>query len=564
MSRLTGSPAWQALAQHRQAMTGWSMRQAFANDPDRFRRFSLDACGLMLDYSKNLITDETLGLLLNYARQQDLEGWRNRMLAGERINTTEDRAVLHVALRNRTRRPMPVDGVDVMPAVRKVIKRMKRFVSAVRFGAWTGYTARPIKDVVTIGIGGSDLGPFMVCNALRPYHHPDLRLRFVSNVDGTQIAETLGWIDPQTTLFIIASKTFTTQETMANALAAREWFLAGGGGVRDIGRHFVAVTANTDAARDFGIDPENMFEFWDWVGGRFSMWSAIGLPIALAVGMEDFEALLIGAHEMDEHFRTAPLEANMPMLLGLLGLWNINFWNACGHAIVPYDEYLSRLPAYLQQLEMESNGKSIDRDGQTVDYATAPVIFGEPGTNSQHAFFQLLHQGTQLIPTDFIASADTFNPVIGSLGDHQRILLANLLAQSEALMRGLTEDEARAELTAAGLSGAALEALLPHKVFPGNKPSNTLFYGKLTPFTLGALIALYEHKVFVQGILWNINSFDQWGVELGKKLAKPILADLSGDGPVDGYDSSTAGLIQWLRERIPQAEHQSVGSLQEF
>ncbi|WP_114395361.1 glucose-6-phosphate isomerase [Oleisolibacter albus] len=538
MSALTRSPAWTALETHRRSLDGTTLRDLFAADAGRFQRFSLGLDGLLLDYSKNRITDETVRLLLDLARARDLEGWRDRMFAGDRINSTENRAVLHVALRNRSDRPILVDGADVMPEVRTVLRRLSAFADRVRAGDWTGYTGKPITDIVNIGIGGSDLGPAMVTQALTPWHHPRLTAHFVSNVDGTHIAEVLKRVDPETTLFIIASKTFTTQETLTNAHTARAWFLEKGGDETTVPKHFVAVSTAEAEVRKFGIDPDNMFGFWDWVGGRYSLWSAIGLPIALMVGPEKFTELLDGAHAMDEHFRTAPLERNLPVLLGLIGVWSINFWNAPAYAVLPYDQYLARLPAYLQQLDMESNGKGVDRDGNAVDYATGPILFGEPGTNGQHAFYQLIHQGTHLIPCDFIAPVQTQNP----LGRHHPILLSNTLAQTEALMRGKTPDEVRAELAAEGKSGPALEDLLPHKVFPGNRPTNTILLDTVDPRRLGMLIALYEHKVFVQGIIWNINSFDQWGVELGKQLAKAILPELEG-GAAKPHDASTAGLI---------------------
>ncbi len=546
MSRLTASPAWQALGRHREQMAEQQVRSLFAADPARFERFSFESCGILLDYSKNRITAETVGLLADLARERDLEGWRARLFAGDPINTTEGRAVLHTALRQQTNEPVRPGGADdAITEVRSVMNRVRTFVDGVRFGSITGLSGRRFKDVVNIGIGGSDLGPLMVAEALLPYHHPDLRVRFVSNVDGTNLYDTLDWLDPETTLFIVTSKTFTTEETMTNARSARNWFLTEGGTEADIGKHFIAVSANEAEVRAFGIGPESTFSFWDWVGGRFSLWSAVGLPVALATGMERFDALLAGANAMDEHFRTAPLESNMPVLLGLLGVWAINFLDAPAQAVVPYDQYLHRLPAYLQQLDMESNGKSVDRDGCAVDYATAPVIFGEPGTNAQHSFFQLLHQGTRPIPVDFLAAAESHNP----FGDHQRLLLANMLAQSEALMRGRTVEETRAELEASNTPNARLEALLPHKVFEGSRPSNTLLYRKLDPFTLGALIALYEHKIFVQGVIWNLNSFDQWGVELGKSLARTIGAELA-TGPSAAHDSSTIGQIRWLRPRM--------------
>ena len=546
MSALTQSAVWTALSAHRQAMAGTHMRDLFARDPNRFERFSLEAAGLLFDYSKNRITDETVELLLDLARQQDVEGWRDRMFAGERINSTENRAVLHTALRNRSNRPVMVDGQDVMPEVNGVLARMGRFVEAVREGAWTGYTGEAITDIVNIGIGGSDLGPVMATEALTPYLHPNLGVHFVSNVDGTHIMETLEWLDPETTLFVIASKTFTTQETLTNAHTARRWFLESAEDEALVAKHFVAVSTNEAEVRKFGIDPENMFGFWDWVGGRYSLWSAIGLPIALGVGMEAFEEMLAGAHAMDEHFRTAPLERNMPVLMAMLGVWYVNFWDAKAHAVLPYDQYLHRFPAYLQQLDMESNGKSVDRQGKPVDHATGPVVFGEPGTNGQHAFYQLIHQGTELVPCDFLAPAVTHNPV----GDHHRILLSNFFAQPEALMRGKTADEVRDEMRRKGVPDAEIEELVPHRVFAGNKPTNSILFRKLDPHTLGAFIALYEHKVFVQGIVWAINSFDQWGVELGKQLASAILPELKapcGAAPVPGHDGSTAGLIGWYQ-----------------
>jgi glucose-6-phosphate isomerase len=544
MSALTESPAWQALASHRDQLEGVRMRDLFERDPERATRFSARLDGLLLDYSKNRITQETVGLLLDLARQQDVAGWRDRMFAGEKINTTEDRAVLHTALRNRSNRPVMVGGRDVMPDVNGVLAQMGRFSQAVRDGAWTGHDGRQITDVVNIGIGGSDLGPYMTCEALKPYGHPDLRMHFVSNVDGTHIAETLKKCDPASTLFIIASKTFTTQETLANAHTARSWFLESAGDEKAVAKHFVAVSTNEAEVAKFGIDPENMFVFWDWVGGRYSLWSAIGLPIAIAIGMDNFEAMLAGAHEMDEHFRTAPPESNLPLLLGLIGVWNANFLGADSYAVLPYDQYLHRFAAYLQQLDMESNGKSVDRDGNRVDYGTGPILFGEPGTNGQHAFYQLIHQGTRVVPADFLAPVETRNPV----GKHHPILLSNFLAQPEALMRGKNAEEVRAELQSAGVTGAALQSLVPHKVFEGNRPTNSILFRKLDPRTLGLLIALYEHKVFTQGIIWNINSFDQWGVELGKQLAKVILPELGEASAPTGHDSSTATLIEACRE----------------
>ncbi|MFV3128108.1 glucose-6-phosphate isomerase [Niveispirillum sp. KHB5.9] len=538
MSALTRSPAWQALAAHRSALEGTAMRDLFATDPGRFDRYRITVEGMLLDYAKNRVTDETLSLLTGLARQQKLEEMRDAMFAGQRINITEDRAVLHVALRNRIDRPILVDGQDVMTGVHEVLARLYSFCHKVRDGEWRGHDGQPITDIVNIGIGGSDLGPVMVTQALTPWHHPHLQAHFVSNVDGTHIAEVLRRVDPATTLFIIASKTFTTQETLANAHTARDWFLANGGDEAGVARHFVAVSTNAVEVSKFGIDTDNMFGFWDWVGGRYSLWSSIGLPIALMVGPEKFGELLAGAHAMDEHFRTAPLAQNMPVIMGLLGVWYGNFWGSAAHAVLPYDQYLARLPAYLQQLDMESNGKSVDRDGNEVDYATGPIIFGEPGTNGQHAFYQLIHQGTHLIPCDFIAPVNSQNPT----GRHHAMLLSNTLAQTEALMRGKNATEVRAELEKEGKAGAALDALAPHKVFTGNRPTNTILVDQLDPYRLGMLVALYEHKVFVQGIVWNINSFDQWGVELGKQLAKVILPELEGEAPKP-HDASTAGLV---------------------
>ncbi len=545
MSDLTRSQPWQALKAHQETLSSTHLRDLFAADPKRFDAFSLEACGLLLDYSKNRITAETLALLTGLARHAGIEGWRDKMFAGDKINFTEGRAVLHTALRNRSGRPVMADGADVMPEVRRVLGKMREFSERVRSGEWKGHTGKPITDVVNIGIGGSDLGPAMACLALAPYAQPGLHAHFVSNVDGTQMAETLKRLDPATTLFIVASKTFTTQETMTNAATARAWLLAQAPDETAVSRHFVAVSTNAKAVAQFGIDTEHMFEFWDWVGGRYSLWSAIGLPIAVYVGMDNFEALLAGAFEMDEHFRSAPLEANMPAILALLGVWYANFWNAHSHAVLPYDQSLARFPAYLQQLDMESNGKRVDRNGEPVDYTTGPVIWGEPGTNGQHAFYQLIHQGTRLVPADFIAPIESQHP----LGEHHAILLSNFFAQTEALMKGKTGAEARSELETAGMQGAALEQLLPHKVFPGNSPTNSILFQKLDPKTLGALIALYEHKVFVQGMIWNLNSFDQWGVELGKQLAQKILPELGGDTSVASHDSSTNGLINYFKRR---------------
>jgi glucose-6-phosphate isomerase len=543
MSELIETRAWQALLRHRDEMAARHLRELFAADARRFERFSLRFDDLLLDYSKNRINAETMRRLLDLARRADLEGWTDQMLSGARINVTEDRAVLHVALRNRSGRPILVGGEDVMPAVDGVLARMRDFSERVRGGAWRGHTGEAITDVVNIGIGGSDLGPYMVCEALRPYQRADLRPHFVSNVDGAHLVDTLAGLDPARTLFIVASKTFTTQETMTNAASARAWLVEGLGDEAAVAKHFVAVSTNADGVAAFGIDTANMFEFWDWVGGRYSLWSAIGLPIVLAVGMDRFEELLAGAHAMDEHFRTAALDQNLPVILATLGIWYRDFLGAASHAVLPYDQHLHRLPAYLQQADMESNGKSVRRDGERVDYATGPIVWGEPGTNGQHAFYQLIHQGTELIPVDFLAAAESLTP----LGDHHDKLLANVFAQSEALAFGKTAEEARAELAREGLSGGALEELLPHKVFEGDRPSTTILYRRLDPATLGRLIALYEHKIFTQGVIWGINSFDQWGVELGKQLAKVILPELEGPAKVGSHDPSTNGLINHMK-----------------
>jgi glucose-6-phosphate isomerase len=542
MTALTDSSAWRALQAHSAAMGERHLRELFAQDPDRFSRFSLHLGDLLLDYSKHRITEDTMELLFDLARWVDLEGWRDRMFAGQKINSTENRAVLHVALRNRSGRPILVDGTDVVPGIETVLEKMRLFSERVRGGSWRGATGETITDVVNIGIGGSDLGPVMVCEALKPYQRPDLRPHFVSNVDGAHLTHTLAGLDPARTLFIVASKTFTTQETMTNAASARAWLTAALG-EDAVAQHFVAVSTNATEVGRFGIDTANMFEFWDWVGGRYSLWSAVGLPVVLAVGFERFRELLEGAHEMDEHFRSTPLDQNMPIVMGLLGVWYRNFLGSSTLALLPYDQHLSRFAAYFQQGDMESNGKSVRRDGSRADYATGPVIWGEPGTNGQHAFFQLLHQGTELIPSDFLAAAQSQTP----LGDHHNKLLANFLAQTEALAFGKTESEVRDELAKKGMSGAALEALLPHKVFEGNRPTTSLLYRKLTPYRLGSLIALYEHKIFVQGIIWGINSYDQWGVELGKELASRILPELQSDETVPDHDSSTNGLINHVK-----------------
>ena len=541
MKQVTSLPVWSNLRADAEKLQALHMRDLFASDDQRYQRFSARAGGLLLDYSKNRILPETLSLLMQLAQQSGLEQHRDAMFSGERINNTENRPALHVALRNRSNTPILVDGKDVMPAVNAVLAQMRAFSVALRSGEWRGYTGRAITDVVNIGIGGSDLGGHMVCTALAPFADGPAT-HFVSNVDDADIAQVLARLNPETTLFIIASKTFTTRETMVNAHTARDWLLAAAGDDGAVEKHFVAVSTNAEKVRAFGIDTDNMFAFWDWVGGRYSLWSAIGLPIALSVGMDRFEQLLEGAHEMDQHFRTAPLEQNLPVILGLIGIWYRNFLGYASHAILPYANDLRLLPMFLQQLDMESNGKRVNRDGVPVDYDTGPVIWGAQGTNGQHAFFQLLHQGTENISTDFIVAKTSAY----DLGEHHRILLANCLAQTEALMRGQTEQEARAALKAEGKSDADIERLAPHKVFPGNKPSNTIVLDELSPKNLGALVALYEHKVFVQGSIWQINSFDQWGVELGKQLAGVIEQELAGKSTAD-HDSSTKALIHLLR-----------------
>lgn len=561
MSALTESLVWAALEEHQRLLSPVHMRDLFATDPARFTRFSLALGDILFDFSKNRIDAQTMGLLVALAEQAGLRQAIDAMFAGEKINTTEGRAVLHTALRNRTNRPMLVDGQDVMPEVNAVLERMHVFSERVRSGAWTGATGKQpgamgkqpsatgkrITDVVNIGIGGSDLGPKMVVRALAPYAHPELRFHFVSNVDGTDIAETLRKLNPETALFLVASKTFTTQETMANAQTARAWFLDSMRDEAAVAKHFVALSTNRAKVVEFGIDPENMFGFWDWVGGRYSLWSAVGLSIVLAVGFDRFVELLSGAHAVDEHFRTAPFAQNIPVIMGLLGIWYNNFFGAESHALLPYDESMTFFPAYFQQGDMESNGKGVTRDGVPItDYQTGPVIWGQPGTNGQHAFYQLIHQGTKLIPCDFLAPAQSHNPV----GEHHTLLLSNFFAQTEALMRGRTTEEARRELEAQGIRGEALDRLAVAKSFPGNRPTNSFLFRKLTPSTLGSLIALYEHKIFTQGVIWNVNSFDQMGVELGKQLANAILPELRNDtaGSIPSHDASTNGLIAAFKQ----------------
>jgi glucose-6-phosphate isomerase len=540
----TTTKSWQLLLQHADEMKQAHLRDLFKQDADRFKKYSLCLTDIAFDYSKNILTDTTLQLLLQLANDCKLKEGINALFSGDAINETENRAVLHTALRNFSGEPVFAGGKDVMPAVKKVWKKMEKFCAAVHSGDMKGYTGKKIKYIVNIGIGGSDLGPLMVTEALRPYWIKGIETHYVSNIDGTHIAETLKKINPERTLFLIASKTFTTQETMTNAHTAREWFLRKAKNKKHISKHFIALSTNEKEVTRFGIDKKNMFEFWDWVGGRYSLWSAIGLSIALTIGYKNFEELLKGAHQTDKHFRTESFEKNIPVLMGLIGIWYTNFFGAQSEAMLPYDQYMHRFAAYLQQGNMESNGKSIDRNGEAVDYSTGPVIWGEPGTNGQHAFYQLLHQGTSCIPCDFIAPAQSHN----AIGDHHVKLLSNFFAQTEALLHGKTEEEAEAALRKAGLSNEAIAKLLPYKIFTGNKPSNSFLIKKITPFSLGSLIALYEHKIFVQGLIWNIYSFDQWGVELGKQLAGKILPELENDTTVSNHDSSTNGLINAWKE----------------
>ncbi|WP_293783250.1 glucose-6-phosphate isomerase [uncultured Pedobacter sp.] len=534
----TETEAYKYLADHFIDINQKNIKDLFAEDADRFNKFSVFFEDILLDYSKNRISDETLALLIQLARECKLDEAIKSMYNGDKINETEDRSVLHIALRNLSNTPILVDGKDVMPEVNAVLAKMEKFSNSIISGEWKGYTGKAITDVVNIGIGGSDLGPVMVTEALKHYKN-HLNIHFVSNIDGTHIAETLANVNAETTLFLVASKTFTTQETMTNAHSARTWFLENGGKENDIAKHFAALSTNAKDVSAFGIDTENMFEFWDWVGGRYSLWSAIGLSISLSIGFDNFKQLLAGAHAIDNHFKTTEFESNLPVILGLLGVWYINFYNAETQVILPYDQYMHRFAAYFQQGDMESNGKHVDRNGNEVDYETGPIIWGEPGTNGQHAFYQLIHQGTRIIPADFIAPAQSLNP----LGDHHPILLSNFFAQTEALMNGKTAEEVTAELKKEGKSDAEIEKIAPFKVFEGNRPTNSILLKKITPYTLGSLVAIYEHKIFVQGIIWNIFSFDQWGVELGKQLAKKILPELAGNEEVSSHDSSTNGLI---------------------
>ncbi len=546
----TNTQAWFLLKKHHEEeMSRRHMRDLFAADTERFKKFSLVIGDILFDYSKNIISQKTLQLLLQLAEDCKLKDAIHDMYAGIRINETENRAVLHTALRNFSDSAILVEGKDIMPQIKKVQQQMKDFCEKVHSGKWKGYTGKKITTIVNIGIGGSDLGPYMVTEALKPYWIDGIQTYFVSNVDGTHISETLKKLDPETTLFLVASKTFTTQETMTNALSARDWFLVSAGDEKQVAKHFVAISTNEKEVTAFGIDKANMFVFWDWVGGRYSLWSAIGLSIALTVGYENFEQLLKGAYAVDEHFRKEKFEKNVPVLMALIGIWYTNFFGAQSEAILPYDQYLHRFAAYLQQGNMESNGKSIDRSGNPMNYATGPVIWGEPGTNGQHAFYQLIHQGTLMIPCDFIAPAISHNP----LGDHHVKLLSNFFAQTEALMNGKSENGVKVELMKANKSEEEIKKLAPFKIFEGNKPSNSFILKQVTPFSLGSLIAMYEHKIFVQGVIWNIFSFDQWGVELGKQLANQILPELTDEADISSHDPSTNGLINAFKSFRKQA-----------
>ncbi len=538
MSNIQDSPIWQKLQEHRSKLDKTHMRQLFEDDAGRFDSYSLKLDDIIFDYSKNIVTEETIDSLLELAQKANLSDSITSMFSGEKINNTEGRPVLHVALRNRSNDPIMVDGEDVMPDVNEVLAKMKRFSEAIRSGEWKGYSGKAITDIVNIGIGGSDLGPKMVTSALKPYAKDNLRVHFVSNVDSSDMAETLKAVSPETTLFLIASKTFTTIETMTNAHTARNWFLESAKDESHVAKHFAALSTNEKGVAEFGIDTTNMFEFWNWVGGRYSLWSAIGLSIALYIGFDNFEKLLAGAHRADKHFKETSLEKNIPVVMALLGIWYNNFFDAQSHGILAYDNYLEHFASYFQQGDMESNGKSVDKAGNPVGMSTGPVIWGQPGTNGQHAFYQLIHQGTKLIPCDFLAAAQSHNPI----GEHHEILVSNFFAQTEALMKGKTTEEAKAEL-GDDYSGAELELLAAAKTFSGNRPTNSFLYKKLTPETLGTLIALYEHKIFVQGVIWDVNSFDQMGVELGKQLAKAILPELKGTESVSSHDSSTNSLI---------------------
>lgn len=547
MSQLTQSQAWLALAEHYQQIKDIHMRDMFESDKNRFDKYSIQLNDILYDYSKNRINDETVDLLYKLARDVGLPGWIEKLFSGENINHTENRAVLHTALRDKGNKPIMVAGVDIYPEIKQERKHVKRLAEKIRTRKWRGATNQAITDIVNIGIGGSHLGPLMVTEALKSHSLHDLNIHFVSNIDENHINDTLEYLNPETTFFIIASKTFTTQDTMVNAETARQWFIRKLGSDEYINRHFSAVTSNIKLAKEFGIDAANIFKMWDWVGGRYSLWSAIGLSIVIAIGSEQFDELLDGAYEVDQHFRNAPLEENIPVMMALLGIWYNNFFDAQSMAVLPYDQHLHRFPAYLQQADMESNGKYVDREGNEVDYTTGPVLFGEIGIAGQHAFFQLLHQGTKLVPADILAPVYSFR----CIARHHRALMSNVFAQTEALMKGKTKEEAYSELKSKGLDEDAINQLLPYKIFPGNRPTSTLLFDTLDPKTLGSIIALYEHKIFVQGVIWNINSFDQWGVELGKQLATSILHELNDADEITSHDSSTNGLINHYKQRRP-------------
>ena len=540
----TQTPAWKALIAHQTAMQKVQMKDLFEHDSKRFENMSIQFGDILFDYSKNIITNETLGKLLHLSDDCKVKAAMEAMFAGEKINETEDRAVMHTALRNFSDKPIMIDGEDIMPEIRETRQKMKSFCKKIHSGEWKGYSGKKIKNIVNIGIGGSDLGPVMVTEALRPYWMEGIQAYFVSNVDGSQIEETLKNLNPEETLFTIASKTFTTQETMTNAHTARDWFLESAKDKKQIAKHFVALSTNEKDVKAFGIAPENMFVFWDWVGGRYSLWSSIGLSIALTIGYDNFEKLLKGAESTDHHFKSTDFKENIPVIMALVGLWYTNFFGSETEAILPYDQYMHRFPAYFQQGNMESNGKHTDRNGNDVTYSTGPVVWGEPGTNGQHAFYQLIHQGTHLIPCDFIAPAISHNPV----GKHHPILVSNFFAQTEALMNGKDENQVAAELKKQGMDKESMEKLIPFKVFTGNKPTNSFLIKEITPFSLGSLIALYEHKIFVQGVIWNIFSFDQWGVELGKQLAKKVLPELESNDEIKSHDGSTNGLINTYKK----------------
>jgi glucose-6-phosphate isomerase len=550
MSTINKSSSWKALNSHFEEIKSIHMRDLFSNDNDRFNKYHIQYEDFLVDFSKNRITDKTLNLLLSLAKEAKLEDWRDRLFSGDKINFTENRSALHIALRNRSNNPILLDGKDIMPNVNKVLSQMKSFSNDVRSGKAKGYTGKKIKSVVNIGIGGSDLGPAMICEALKSYGTKDITPYFVSNIDGADIAQTLEVCDPETTLFIVASKTFTTQETMTNAYSARAWLLKHLKDQESIKNHFVAISTNEAAVEKFGINKDNMFEFWDWVGGRYSLWSAIGLSIAIYIGMENFEQLLNGAHDIDNHFKDAPLRENIPVMLALLGVWYINFFQLNTHAVLPYDQGLSLFPSYLQQADMESNGKFIDRNGEKIQYHSGPILWGESGTNGQHAFYQLIHQGTEVVPSDFIMPIHSHYSIGNNGNEHHKILIANFIAQTQSLMMGKTDAEARAELKNQSLDEDAIKTLTPHKTFEGNRPSTSILFDKLTPKSLGRIIAIYEHKIFTQGVIWNINSFDQWGVEYGKQIAKLVLPKLIEPNETSGFDSSTNNLINYTKKNI--------------